>query len=105
MIEPHSAHEGASAWIWNATFWVPRLSVIGFADPLPFPLAWPFVWPLVVAWPKASDCARTVRASPVAAFGAAAGSGAGSAASAVALAEGGSSAMDEVAVGLPVEEG
>src|SRR6476646_6547642 len=46
MIEPHSAQLGASSWILNATFALPRESV---TVPPPFPLtfgaaaAWPFV--------------------------------------------------------------
>ncbi len=38
MIEPQSAQLGASSWILNATFVVPRLSVIADPPP-PFPFA------------------------------------------------------------------
>src|SRR6476646_7267802 len=44
MIEPHSAQLGASSWILNATFVVPRESVT-VPDPLPAlaGAAWPLV--------------------------------------------------------------
>src|SRR4029079_10796324 len=53
MIEPQSMHDGASAWVANATLVPPRLSVIppplaGLADPLVCPLACPFEWPFDV---------------------------------------------------------
>ena len=73
MIEPHSAHEGASSWILNATFCVPRLRVIGAGLPLPC-VEWP-LWPL----------ARTARTSAVSALDVASNRGVGSAATAVAL--------------------
>jgi hypothetical protein len=55
MIEPHSAHDGASAWVWKLTFVAPRFienpplalpPPLAWALPLPFaacPLAAPFV--------------------------------------------------------------
>jgi hypothetical protein len=35
MIEPHSAHDGASAWVWKLTFVVPSDIVIAPPPPLP----------------------------------------------------------------------
>jgi len=56
MIEPHSAHDGASAWVWKLTLVVPSDIVIappdGLALPPPPPLLadaepLPFAaWPL-----------------------------------------------------------
>ena len=38
MIEPHSAHDGASACVWNETLVAPRLIVIAPVElPLPPP--------------------------------------------------------------------
>ncbi len=38
MIEPHSAHDGASAWVWKLTFVAPRLIVMAPVDVPPPPL-------------------------------------------------------------------
>ena len=54
MIEPHSAHDGASAWVWKLTFVAPSDIVIAPVDvpPPPLPtgelaLPLPFAaWPL-----------------------------------------------------------
>ncbi len=52
MIEPHSAHDGASAWVWKLTFVAPRLSVMA---PLPPPPPFPWALPLpLAAWPLAA---------------------------------------------------
>src|SRR4051794_2220227 len=52
MIEPHSAHDGASAWVWKLTLVAPRLSVIA-PPPLPPPLPWALPLPFA-AWPLAA---------------------------------------------------
>jgi len=54
MIEPHSAHDGASAWVWKLTLVAPSDIVIApvlvppppplpveLAEPLPFAVVWP----------------------------------------------------------------
>src|SRR6476469_8590806 len=51
MIEPHSAQLGASSWILNATFVVPRESV---TVPDPFEAFAGVAWPLVATTASSS---------------------------------------------------
>jgi hypothetical protein len=57
MIEPHSAHDGASAWVWKLTLVAPRLIEIAPVElpeelpPLPVELAEPL--PFAVECPLA----------------------------------------------------
>src|SRR5213593_1087370 len=60
MIEPHSAHEGASSWILNATFVAPsdRVTV---PEPFPFEPAFPgAAWPLVATTASSSRAGEEV---------------------------------------------
>src|SRR5690242_16335569 len=69
MIEPQSMHDGASAWVANATLVPPRFSVIGkppslFELPLACPLLCPFEWPFACPFE-----APTVARYPSSTFG------------------------------------
>ena len=60
MIEPHSAHEGASSWILNATFVAPSESVT-VPEPFPFEPAFPgAAWPLVATTASSSRAGEEV---------------------------------------------
>src|SRR6476620_4427525 len=82
MIEPQSAHDGASAWVTKLTLVAPRFRVIvpvPVPPPAPFPdLPFPLPLPLV-AWPLVARTASSSRT------GVADSAGAGSAATAVAF--------------------
>ena len=103
MIEPQSAHEGASACVWNETFVAPRFIVM--PELPPFPLAFPL--PLPVPWPLACPLvAMTARSSRAADDARSAGSAASVAAAAIApSAEEGPSAIDEALMDEPIASG